>query len=130
MKKFPLSLLLAAGLSLCSLAHTGCVAVAAAGAGAGAVAYVRGELSDTLEASLDRSVRASNAAITGLQFAKVSERKDALNAVIIARTAEDKKVEIRLIKIGDKSTEVKIRVAVFGDEVIARAVLDRIRDNL
>jgi hypothetical protein len=116
-------------LAACAL-QTGCVAVAAAGAGAGAIAYVRGELSDTLEANLDRSVRASNAAITRLQFAKVSERKDALNAVIIARTAEDKKVEIRLIKIAEKSTEVKIRVEVFGDEMISRAVLEQIRANL
>ena len=110
--------------------HTGCVVVAA-GAGAGAaVAYVRGDLDSTLNANLDRSLRAVNKAIDQLQFAKVSEHKDALEAVVIARNASDKKIEIHLNKLTDDAMKLKIRVGTFGDNAVSLAILDKIRANL
>ena len=108
----------------------GCAAVAAsAGAGA-AVAYVRGDLDGTLNAGLDRSVRAANKAIDQLQFAKVSERKDALEAIIIARNAADKRIELHLNKLADDATKVKIRVGTFGDDALQVAILEKIKGNL
>jgi hypothetical protein len=108
----------------------GCAAVAA-GAGAGAaVAYVRGDLDGTLNAGLDRSVRAANKAIDQLQFAKVSERKDALEAIIIARNAADKRIELHLNKLADDATKVKIRVGTFGDDALQVAILEKIKGNL
>lgn len=109
--------------------QSGCV-VAAVGAGAGAVAYIRGELEATLDSSLNVAVKATNRAIGQLEFAKVSEKKDALSANLIARTAQDKKVEIDLIKVGDKVTKVKIRVGVFGDEAVSMAILEKIKQGL
>jgi hypothetical protein len=86
------ALVLAAALAL----HSGCLAVAAGAAGAGTVAYVRGELAANLDQNFDQTVRAANRAVEDLRFAKISEKQDALVAVIIARNAEDKKIEIRI----------------------------------
>lgn len=109
--------------------NTGCIAVAA-GAGAGAVAWVKGELRTTVTANLDRSVRAAGEAVRELQFVKVSERKDALEAVIIARSAADRKIQIKLENVGGALTTVKIRVGTFGNEAVSLAILDKIKSNL
>jgi len=115
--------------ALAAIFQSGCV-VAAVGAGAGAVAYIRGELETTLDSSLTNTLKASDRAIKQLEFAKVSEKKDALSANLVARTAQDKKVEIDLIKVGDKVTKVKIRVGVFGDEAVSMAILEKIKAEL
>jgi hypothetical protein len=109
---------------------SGCVAVMA-GAGAGAaVAYVRGDLDAILDAGLDKSVRATNRAIEQLKFAKISQKEDALIAVLVARNAADKKIEIRLEKQSETVTKVKIRVGTFGDEAPSVAILDKVKMNL
>jgi hypothetical protein len=123
--------LLAGFLLMASLAlHTGCVVVAAGAAGAGAVAYILGDLETTLEGGLDSVHRASGRAISQLEFVKISDRKDALSANLVARTAQDKKIDIVLTKTADNLTKVQIRVGVFGDEELSRALLDKIKANL
>ena len=131
MKTTPFLLRITALLALAgALAlNSGCVAVAV-GAGAGAVAYIRGELEATLEGSLGASVRATDRAISQLEFAKVSEKKDALSANFVARTAQDKRIEIVLTKVGASVTKVKIRVGVFGDEAVSLAILDKIKSGI
>lgn len=112
---------------------TGCflVAVGAAGAaGAGTVAYVRGELDATLGRRYEAVANSADSAIAQLQFVKVSETKDAFTWEIVARTAEDKKVDIKVSRQGDDLTRVSIRIGVFGDEEKSRVVLDRIKANL
>lgn len=115
------------GLSLTAL--SGCI-LAAAGAGAGAVAYVRGELEANLTNDYDKVVDAARGAIKDLEFAKVSENKDALSAVLVARTAMDKKVEITISNSSKKLTNIKIRVGVFGDEQLSMSILDKIKAGL
>ena len=121
------------GLVLLALVtSSGCVAVVA-GAGVGAavaVAYVRGDLDATLNASLDRSLQAAKKAVTQLQFAKVSENKDALQAIVVSRNAADKRIDIRLEKVTDAATKLKIRVGTFGDEALSLAILEKIKANL
>jgi hypothetical protein len=116
-----------------STAASGCflVAVSAAGAaGAGTVAYVRGELDASLGNKYDAVVSAASKAIGQLQFAKIRESKDAFSAEIIARTAEDKKIEIVIKNEADTLTKVGIRVGVFGNEEKSQAILDAIKANL
>ena len=119
------------GAALAAMAATsGCVAVVA-GAGTGAaVAYVRGDLDTTLNATFDKSVRAVNEAVKQLQFAKVSENKDALQAIIVARNAADKKIELRVDKLTADATKLKIRVGTFGDETLTLAILEKVKSNL
>lgn len=109
---------------------TGCLAVAAGAAGAGTVAYIRGELNASLNNSLDTVDRATNRAVEQLRFAKINQSSDALSRVITLRTAEDKKIEIRLSRTTDSLTQVRIRVGVFGDETVSRILLDKIKENL
>ena len=111
-------------------ATSGCLAVAA-GAGAGAtVAYVRGDLDSTLSASLEKSARAVNRAVEQLQFAKVSEAKDALQVIVVARTAADRKIELHLEKLADDATKLKIRVGAFGDDALQTIILEKVKANL
>jgi len=120
-----------AALLLGTLAlSTGCVAVVAAGAAGAGVAWVRGALQTTLEAPLDRAFAAANAAVREMQLAKVSDRKSSVDAQVVARTALDKKIEITLKRAGDRSTQLDIRVGVFGDEALSLAVLEKIKANL
>jgi hypothetical protein len=125
------STLVAAGLALAVVTlNAGCFAVVAAGAGAGAVAYVRGELESAVDANFDRALRASQRTIEQLQFAKVSEKKDALVATLLARNADDKRIEIRVESEGTNRAKVKIRVGIIGDESLSLTILDKIKSNL
>lgn len=123
-----LSFAVAAGV-----ATSGCfvVALGAAGAaGAGTVAYARGQLDATLANGYDQVLAASNRALDELQLVKISEKKDAFSAILIARTAEDKRVEIRIAKEGDTLTTIRIRVGIFGDEEKSRTLLEKMRAGL
>lgn len=123
--------LLAALLCVIPVAWTtGCIAVAAGAAGAGAVAWVRGELDASLSNRLDAVDSATNRALEQLQLIKVSESKTSIDAEIVARTGQDKKIEIRLNRTGDTITRVRIRVGAFGDETLSRTILDKIKSNL
>ena len=127
---FSLRRLLAAvllGVSLASL--SGCI-LAAAGAGAGAVAYARGDLDTNLNYDYNKVVDSARNTIKDLEFAKVSENKDALKAILVARTAMDKKVEITITNSGKKLTNIKIRVGLFGDEALSMSILDKIKAGL
>jgi ribosomal protein L25 (general stress protein Ctc) len=104
--------------------------VLAGAAGAGTVAWVQGRLDAALDANYDKAEKAVNLAITQMEFAKVSEKKDVLNAIFIARTAEDKKIQIKVSRVGDITSRVQIRVGVFGNEVQSLAILDKIKANL
>ena len=123
-------LLAGAALAASLVLGTGCFMLAAGAAGAGTVAYIRGELDAPLDGSLDAADRAANRAVEQLQFAKVGETKDALKVTLTARTGDDKKVEIILSRTDERLSKVQIRVGIFGDEAISRAVLDHIKGNL
>ena len=117
-----LSLVLALGL-LPLL--TGCVvAVAGAAAGAGAIAYVRGELESSLDQNYNKAVEATRATLKELEFARISEKKDAIDAEFIYRTALDKKVTIKLNKVTSNTTKVKIRIDILGDEALSISILE------
>ena len=132
MTSLPLPRTLARALSIAAAASclclaSGCFIVAAGAAGAGTVAYVRGELDAVVGNGYDQVIDASNRALEQVQFVRVSESRDAFSAVIIARTAEDKKVEIKVTREGDRLTKVRIRIGLFGDEERSRALLEKIQ---
>lgn len=132
MNTFSSLIRISAALALAALVgvQSGCLVVAAGAAGAGTVAYIRGELEASLEGRYDAVVTAASGAVTDLKFARISENKDALTAVIVARTADDKKIEIRVTRVTDTLSKVQIRVGIFGDEFVSVSILDRIKANL
>lgn len=119
------------GLTLGAGVQTGCVALAAGAAvGAGTVAYLRGQLEAGLGNSYDDVVRATDRALDSLRFSQRTESRDDLASVFEARTADDKKVVVRVVRSGDRLTTVKIRVGIVGNESISQIILERIKERL
>ena len=111
----------------------GCVVAAvgvAGAAGAGSVAYIRGELDAHLGSPFEVVAAAADKSVVQLQFYKVSETKDAFSEKIVARDAEDKKIEITAEKEADNLTKLTIRIGMFGDEEKSHAILDKVSANL
>lgn len=123
-------LLVALGLGLVAAGLTGCVAVVAAGAAGTGVAWYSGRLEANLDHDLDTVFAASQKALTRLEFANISNKTSRVDARLVSRTALDKKVEITLQKVTDRSTKVMIRVGVFGDETLSMSILDKIKAAL
>jgi len=116
------------GISVAGL--TGCVAVVAAGAAGTGVAWFSGRLEANLDHNMDSVFAASQKALNQLEFANISNKKSSVDAQLVSRTALDKKVEITLQKVTDRSTKVMIRVGVFGDETLSMSILDKIKAAL
>ena len=102
----------------------------AAAAGVGGYAYVNGESKSTLSASLDKSWEAAQGAMQDLEFPVINRQKDVLEAELTARNASDKKIAIKLKKLSETATEVRIRVGTFGDEPLSRLILEKINKRL
>ena len=124
------SLCLLAALGLTAPFLGGCVVVAAGAAGAGAVAYVRGELESSVAHDLDTVFAAAQRALGEMKFARIADKKTALDAQLISRTALDKKVEIRLERITDGLTKIHIRIGLLGDQQLSLTILDKINAEL
>ena len=111
----------------------GCAAVlvggAVAGAGVGTYAYVNGELKDTETVPLDKAWNASQAAMKDLEFPIITKTKDALQAEVKARTSGDKKILVKLKKVSDGVTEIRIRVGTFGDETTSQLILNKTKSH-
>ena len=122
--------LLAALLATAILAGAGCSLISSSPAGSGTVAYSGRELQANLPVDYTKVVDAVRLSIKELEFAKVSENKDALKAVFVARTALDKKVEITVFNAGKKSTNVTIQVGFIGDRELSLAILEKIKSLL
>lgn len=112
------------------LFNAGCAALLIGGgaaAGVGTVAYVKGELKSTQEVPLDAVWKGTLAAIEELEFVTTKHEKDALSATLTARGAEDKKITIKLKRISETLTQLRIRVGTFGDENLSHLILDKIK---
>lgn len=123
-------LLVALLLGVAGAGLTGCVAVVAAGAAGTGVAWYSGRLEANLDQNIEAVFAASQKALSQLEFANISNKKSSVEAQLVSRTALDKKVEITLQKVTDRSTKVMIRVGVFGDETLSMSILDKIKAAL
>ncbi len=112
--------------------QVGCVVLAvggAAAAGAGTYAYFKGEMKVDEPVSLDRGWTATLAAMKELRYVVRSQNKGALEAELEARTEGDVKVHITLKRLTDNATEFRLRVGTFGDEVMSKMIMERIRKH-
>lgn len=117
-------------LACCLILCSGCAALLIGGGaavGAGSVAYVNGELRSVESVSLDAAWKAVENAMKQLELAEVAREKDALRAKMKARGAGDKKVVVKLKKVLEQSTELRVRVGLFGDKVLSQAILEAVR---
>ena len=123
-------LLIALILGLACAAQAGCIVVAAAaGTGAG-VAYVRGDLDATLDASPGAAADATERAFKDLELNVISKESSTLDAKLVGRTARDVKLTVVIKGESDKLSRISIRTGVFGDDAIQERVLAKIREHL
>ena len=99
-------------------------------AAAGTVAYIKGELNTTIDASVPAVAQATEAAIKNMKFFAISSKHDSVSGSFIARNAKDERIVITLSKTGDRMTKVQIRVGILGDEEVSRAILDEIKQSM
>lgn len=106
-----------------------CIVAAAAGATAGTTLYIKGELTYTAEASLDRAWSAVKEVVEDLEYEVKDTAKDAQTAKLVAEQADGTDVTITL-KLQGELVEFGIRVGVFGNEAQSKMIMDEIRDEL
>lgn len=96
----------------------------------GTVMYVRGDLEAVLSNDIDSVYQAAQKSLEQLELKVNSKVKDALAAKIVARDAQDKKVTTKLNSTAENTTELNIRVGVFGNETKSRLIYEQILKNL
>lgn len=89
--------------------------------------YQFGKLTAEEPADIDTVYQAAERAMTALGVNVVQKVKDALQAEIVARDAQDKKITIKLLALTNDSTRLTIDV---GSVDKARRIYQTIRDNL
>lgn len=112
---------------------SGCaVAVLATGAGlgAGTYAWLKGELQRTYPATYDAVWNASSDALQSLEMPVVSEQRDALKGTIMAKRADGSDVRVDVKYLTDKTTQVGIRIGLFGDRADSARIHETIQARL
>ncbi len=109
---------------------SGCVALAAAGAAGAGVAYLKGELNGTLEASPQEVVDAAQATIEEMGFSVISARASEVDGRVEGRTANDRDITIEVDRQNEGTSDISIRVGTFGDEELSREIYNRIQQRV
>jgi hypothetical protein len=121
-------------LLLCLLigfSQAGCVAlVAGAAVGAGTVVYIKGNLEETINASVNKTHFAALAALKEMGMPIWKDNHDQMSANMKSRFADGKHVWVDIEAITDSSCKLQIRVGTFGDEYRSRQILEAIHRNI
>ncbi|MGD8492900.1 MAG: DUF3568 family protein [Desulfobacterales bacterium] len=113
------------GLSGCSRKWA-LIGATAAAVGGGTYAYVKGNLSRTYNAAMDKTWQAAVQSVEALKLTTESKEHDAFSGVIKGKMADGKSFTINLKRLGENSTEVGIRIGTFGDRARSEAIHDKI----
>lgn len=90
---------------------------------------VTGTLSMTASSDLERVHRAAVDAMNDLRFNVTEDRRDAINSVVKARTANDVNITITSTRRADNITDVSVAAGPLNQEV-AQQILDRMTGDL
>jgi hypothetical protein len=116
-------------LGLVITTQSGCL-VAAAGAGAATYAYVNGEMSANMDAPVEQVAAAAKSAFEDMKAVIYENQPGGPEAKVYARTKEDRRVEVLIKGLTSNASKVSIRVDNFGNETVARDVLNRIERKI
>lgn len=110
----------------------GCVAVVAGAAGgAGTSVWLSGKLSQEMNASLDRCVKATKSAMDSMKLEITKETVKEDVAQIMGKYTDGKTIWIDIHRISEKSSKVDVRVgAVEGDKDASASILKKIQQYL
>lgn len=116
------------GLSACSREMV--VIGGAAAVGTGAYIYTKGNLKRNYEASMDDSWKAAVKSVEDLNLSIESKEFTATDGVIKGKMTAGQSFTITLKKLGEKLTEIGVRVGTFGDRPRSEAFHERILSHL
>jgi hypothetical protein len=116
------------GCSGCVAASVG--AAAGAGAGVGTYSYIKGELEATYSVPIEEIWPHSVAALEALHLHIDTKQMDSLGGRIEARRADGTPVKVRLKPIGQRSTEIGIRIGTFGNREQSERIHNTIQKQL
>ncbi len=126
MRRLIIGLVMGMVVSGCAVA----VLATGAGLGAGTYAWLKGELRRTYPATYDAVWNASSDALQSLEMPVVSQQRDALKGTIMAKRADGSDVRVDVKYLTDKTTQVSIRIGLFGDRPDSARVHETIQARL
>ena len=92
--------------------------------------YVFGELRNTLPVTMETAYQASLKTLEDMGTYLISQETNALNSRIVARTQNDSKITINLIRTEAETCKIDIRINKMGNESESREILESIQYNL
>jgi hypothetical protein len=124
------TLLLLGAATLLVLPLSGCLAVAAAGCAGAGVAYAKGDSVETLDGTTYEVAAAAETALTGMGMVVTRNSASAVDAVVIARTGQDRKIEVEVKGNANGTSLVSVRAGTWGDDSLQFRILEQIRMNV
>lgn len=109
----------------------GCVAiVAGAAAGGGTAVYVKGQLKDTLDGTVQEVHRAARRALeeTGLHIRE--DLVDEYSGSLEGEYADGTNAWVKTESVSARTTRITIRAGYMGDQKMAADILERTKRNL
>ena len=106
------------------------VAVALAPVSCRTVRKVTGTQEVFYQASPDRVVAATEAAMKALDLTVIHAVHSKIDGKIVGRTAQDKQITIRVERQGDEMSRVAIKVGYIGDKAIGHAIIAETKKRL
>lgn len=117
-------------LIMMSFGMSGCMLLLVGSGVAAGVGYAKGDLEATLDKPITAVYDASLACLTQMELPVIQKSQSLLDAEIIGRTSQDKKIRIVLKRKAENTTGLFIRIGTFGDEAHSRMIYDKIKENL
>ncbi len=105
----------------------GCKTTIVGSGGEMQASYRLGTLTAHEDRGIDAVYEAAGNAVTGLGLNVVQKTKDALQAEIVARDTQDKKITIKLLSVTSNSTKLKISAGSLEKD---RRIYEAIQNNL
>jgi hypothetical protein len=96
----------------------------------GSTAFLLGDLEAQVGAGVTEVYDAAGRALAALGLSVDSSEASAIDASIDARTAEGKRVALRIEPVTGARSELTIRVGTNGDEELSRRIYERIQQEL
>ena len=110
---------------------TGCVPlIIGAAAGAGGVAYVQGVLHKNLDIPIDKLHRISLDALKRLKMTVQTEKVEGAKSTIKAEDVDHAKIKITINKLTENSSQLNIRVGIWGNQTKSQMVLNAIEKKI
>lgn len=110
---------------------TGCGALLlVGGAGTSAIAFATGELQSSEPHSLDTIDQACALALDEMAYSEIDVEREADRIRWRAKTSGGDPVDVQLHAKGPQTTDLRIRIGVFGNEARSRLLLEQIHQSL